>query len=118
MILSVILATGLSAQIKVITSGGFAAPLQDVLPEFEKTTGITVTVGRGPSQGTGPNTIGAQLRRGEPADVVIMSREGLNELIEESENCSGDCDEPGANSAGGIRACGSRQARSRQHRSL
>jgi molybdate transport system substrate-binding protein len=71
------------AQIKVITSGGFSAALQELLPEFEKTTGITVTTARGASQGNGPNTIGAQLRRGVPADVVIMSREGLDELIAE-----------------------------------
>jgi molybdate transport system substrate-binding protein len=71
------------AQLKVITSGGFSAPFQDLLPEFQKTTGITVTTTRGASQGSGPNTIGAQLRRGVPADVVIMSREGLNDLIAE-----------------------------------
>jgi molybdate transport system substrate-binding protein len=71
------------AQIKVITSGGFSAAWQDLAPEFEKTTGITVTTARGASQGNGPNTIGAQLRRGVPADVVIMSREGLDELIAE-----------------------------------
>jgi molybdate transport system substrate-binding protein len=71
------------AQVKVITSGGFAAVLEEILPEFEKATGITVTTGRGPSQGNGSNTIGAQLRRGVPADVVILAREGLDELIAE-----------------------------------
>jgi molybdate transport system substrate-binding protein len=71
------------AQVKVITSGGFAAALEEILPEFEKATGITVTTARGPSQGSGPNTIGAQLRRGVPADVVILAREGLDELIAE-----------------------------------
>jgi molybdate transport system substrate-binding protein len=71
------------AQVKVITSGGFAAAFEEILPDFEKAAGITVTTGRGPSQGKGPNTIGAQLRRGVPADVVILSREGLNELIAE-----------------------------------
>jgi molybdate transport system substrate-binding protein len=40
-----------------------------------------VTTGSGSSQGTGPQTIGAQLARGVPANVVILSREGLNELI-------------------------------------
>jgi molybdate transport system substrate-binding protein len=70
-----------SAQVKVIVSGGFSAALQELLPEFERTTSITVTTTRGSSQGNGPNTIGAQLRRGVPADVVIMSREGLDELI-------------------------------------
>jgi molybdate transport system substrate-binding protein len=71
------------AQIKVITSGGFSAALQELVPEFEKTTGITVTTASGASQGDGPNTIGAQLRRGVSADVVIMSREGLDDLIAE-----------------------------------
>src|SRR5580700_1701816 len=71
------------AQVKVIVSGGFSAAFRELLPEFEKTTGITVTTARGASQGSGPNTIGAQLRRGVPADVVIMSREGLDDLIRE-----------------------------------
>jgi len=67
--------------LKVITSGGFAAPLAEVLPEFEKTSGISVEVTRGASQGPGPDTIRAQLRRKVPADMVILSREGLNDLI-------------------------------------
>jgi molybdate transport system substrate-binding protein len=71
------------AQVKVIMSGGFSAAFEELLPAFEKTTGITVTTTRGPSQGDGPNTIGAQLRRGVPADVVILSREGLDDLIAE-----------------------------------
>jgi molybdate transport system substrate-binding protein len=37
--------------------------------------------GSGASQGSGPHTIAAQLVRGAHADVVIMSREGLAELI-------------------------------------
>jgi molybdate transport system substrate-binding protein len=69
------------AQMKVITSGGFAGAYEQLLPEFEQTSGIKVTTGSGSSQGTGPQTIGAQLARGVPADVVILSREGLNELI-------------------------------------
>jgi molybdate transport system substrate-binding protein len=51
--------------------------------QFENTTGITVTTALGPSQGDGPNTVGAQLRRGVPADLVILSREGLAELFAE-----------------------------------
>jgi molybdate transport system substrate-binding protein len=69
------------AQVKVLMSGGFSAAYQELLPEFQNASGITVTTARGPSQGDGPNTIGAQLRRGVPADVVIMSRGGLAELI-------------------------------------
>jgi molybdate transport system substrate-binding protein len=51
------------------------------LPEFEQTSGIKDTTGSGASQGTGPQTIAAQLARGVPANVVILSREGLSELI-------------------------------------
>jgi molybdate transport system substrate-binding protein len=76
-------APGTPVHLKVITSGGFAAPLADVLPEFEKISGISVEVSRGASQGPGPDTIRAQLRRKVPADLVILSREGLNDLIAE-----------------------------------
>ena len=77
------------AQIKVIISGGFSAAYQEVLPEFERTTGIKVTTTSGGSFGNAPTTIGAQLRRGVSADVVIMSREGLNELIAEGRIVAG-----------------------------
>jgi molybdate transport system substrate-binding protein len=70
-----------SAQLKVLMSGGFSGAYEHLLPEFERMTAIMVTTGSGSSQGTGPQTIGAQLGRGVPADVVILSREGLNELI-------------------------------------
>jgi molybdate transport system substrate-binding protein len=69
------------AQLKVLMSGGFSRAYEQLLPEFERTTGIKVTTGSGSSQGTGPHTIGAQLARGVAADVVILSREGLDELI-------------------------------------
>jgi len=69
------------AQIKVMTSGGFAAPLREMLPEFEKSSGISVEVILGKSQGTDPATISAQLGRGVAADIVILSREGLNDLV-------------------------------------
>src|SRR4029077_6988995 len=70
-----------SAQLNVLISGGFSGAYEQLLPEFERTSGIKVATGSGSSQGTGPQTIGAQLARGVPADVVILSREGLNELI-------------------------------------
>jgi len=69
------------AQITVIMSGGFSTAFRQVLPEFERSTGITVTSLSGASQGTGPETIAAQLGRGVRADVAILSREGLAELI-------------------------------------
>jgi molybdate transport system substrate-binding protein len=71
------------AQVTVLMSGGFSAAYQELLPQFEKSTGVTVSTMRGASQGDGPTTIGAQLRRGVAADVVILSREGLAELSAE-----------------------------------
>ena len=70
-----------SAQLNVLMSGGFSGASERLLPEFERASGIKVTTGSGASQGSGPQTIAAQLARGVPADVVILSREGLNELI-------------------------------------
>jgi molybdate transport system substrate-binding protein len=69
------------AQLKVLMSGGFSAAYRDLLPEFERKSGITVMTTTGGSQGSGPNTIGAQLSRGVPVDMVIMNRAGLDELI-------------------------------------
>lgn len=69
------------AQVKTIVSGGFRAAYLAARPEFERTANMTVETGSGASQGNGPNTIGAQLARGVAADVVIMAKEGLEELI-------------------------------------
>ena len=71
------------AQVRVLISGGFSAAYQELLPQFEKSTGIIVTTARGASQGDGPTTIGAQIPRGLPADVVILPREALGELLAE-----------------------------------
>jgi molybdate transport system substrate-binding protein len=70
-----------TAQVKVLMSGGFSGAYEQLLPEFERTSGIKVTTGSGASQGSGPQTIGAQLASGVAADVVILSREGLEELV-------------------------------------
>jgi hypothetical protein len=67
-----------TAQVKVLMSGGFSGAYEQLLPEFERTSGIKVTTGSGASQGSGPQTIGAQLASGVAADVVILSREGLD----------------------------------------
>jgi molybdate transport system substrate-binding protein len=65
----------------VLISGGFSGAYAALVPEFERASGIAVTTGSGASQGSGPHTIHAQLARGVAADVVILSREGLAELI-------------------------------------
>ena len=68
--------------VNVLISGGFTGAYEQLLPEFERTSGIKVTSRSGASQGVGPQTIAAQLARGVPADVVILSREGLGELMD------------------------------------
>jgi molybdate transport system substrate-binding protein len=77
------------AQVQVIISGGFSPAYRALLPEFEKTSGIKVTTTSGGSVGNGPNTIGGQIRRGVPADVVILAREGLSEIIKEGRIVAG-----------------------------
>jgi molybdate transport system substrate-binding protein len=67
--------------LNVIISGGFSGPYEELVGQFERMSGIKVTTGSGSSQGSGPQTIAAQLSRGVPCDVVILSREGLTELI-------------------------------------
>ena len=69
------------AQLSVLMSGGFSGAYERLLPEFKRTSGIDVSTGSGASQGAGPQTIAAQLARGVHADVVILSREGLGDLI-------------------------------------
>ncbi len=78
--LSMLLGTPALA-LDVLISGGFQGPYNQMLPAFEKMTGIQVSTKSGASQGTGPKTIKAQLAAGTSADVVILSREGLTELI-------------------------------------
>jgi molybdate transport system substrate-binding protein len=69
------------AELSVMISGGFSPAYRQLLPAFERTTGIAVATASAASQGKGPNTMKAQLERGARADVVILSREGLRELI-------------------------------------
>jgi molybdate transport system substrate-binding protein len=68
-------------KLTVMISGGFSLAYHQVLPEFERNSGITVTTLSGASQGSGPKTIKAQLEQGTEVDVAILSKEGLEELM-------------------------------------
>src|SRR3984957_7722317 len=68
-------------KLTVMISGGLSPAYTQVLPAFEHSTGPTVTPLSGASQGTGPKTIKSQLEQGADVDVVILSKEGLSELI-------------------------------------
>lgn len=77
------LPTASLAQVRVIISAGFFSVYDELLPEFERTSGVTVTTSRGGSVGSSPRAIPNQIRRGVPADVVILAREGLKEIMDE-----------------------------------
>ena len=81
--ITLIFTTTAMAQLTVMISGGFQGPYQQMLPQFEKMTGMKVTTLSGASQGSGPKTIKAQLDQGVKVDLVILSREGLTELMEQ-----------------------------------
>ncbi len=75
--------------IKVLASGGFRAAYLALAPGFERDSGRKVESIWGGSMGTAPTTIPNRLRRGEVYDVVIMAREGLDELIREGRVAAG-----------------------------
>ncbi len=72
-----------AAQITVMTSGGFTAPLLEVIPEFEHAKNHKVTTVFGASSGGAPDSIPVRLGRGESADVVILTAEALEELVQQ-----------------------------------
>jgi molybdate transport system substrate-binding protein len=69
-------------EVRVMTSGGTAAAYAALAPQFERATGHkAVTLAT--STGIGPDAIANRVRRGEPVDVIILSRAGIDELIGE-----------------------------------
>jgi molybdate transport system substrate-binding protein len=70
-----------AAEVRVMSSGGFAAAYRKLGPQFERATGNRLTTEWGPSMGNTPVAIPARLRRGEAADVLIMVGYALGDLI-------------------------------------
>ena len=67
--------------VTVLISGGFELAYRKAIPHFEQETGIKIETRSGASQGSGPKTIRYQLDHGAEVDVVILSNEGLHELL-------------------------------------
>lgn len=61
----------------VMTSGGFAEAMDRLESQFERRIGRQITIVKGSSAGGASDSIPERLKRGERADVVILSREGL-----------------------------------------
>ncbi|MEX3955519.1 substrate-binding domain-containing protein [Trinickia sp. EG282A] len=72
-----------SAELHVMTSGGFTAAYQLLGPRFAAATGNTLDTIQGPSMGKSAAAIPNRLARGEPADVVIMVGYALDDLIKQ-----------------------------------
>ena len=72
-----------AAEVRVISSGGFAAAYRALAPEFERQTGHTLVTGWGPSMGTTQDAVPTRLARGESIDVLIMVGYALEQLVEQ-----------------------------------
>ncbi len=70
-----------TADIHVMTSGGFTAAYNDLRPAFERSSGRTVKTAYGASMGNASDSIPSRLSRNEPADVVILARPALDALV-------------------------------------
>jgi molybdate transport system substrate-binding protein len=92
-----LLAFGLGAvaapaqQVHVMMSGAFTAAYQELLPGFEKQTHLNVATAYGPSMGGAPDSIPMRLERREPADVVILARTALDDLVKQGTVAAATC---------------------------
>jgi len=72
-----------AAEVRVVSSGGFAAAYRELAPAFERQTGDTLITEWGPSMGDTVDAVPARLRRGEPIDVLIMVGYALDDLVKQ-----------------------------------
>ena len=72
---------GKPCDISVMISGAFNASYQIIAPAFEAARGKTLCTAQGPSMGATPQAIPNRLARGEPADIVILARSSLDDLV-------------------------------------
>ncbi len=63
-----------AAEVRVMISGAFRPAFAKLSADWAKRTGNTVVTVAGPSLGATPEAIPNRLKRGEPADLVIVAR--------------------------------------------
>lgn len=78
-------------EIKVMTSGAFTAAYRELVPEFEHKTHFKITTSYGASMGGAPDSIPLRIDHGEPVDVVILARQGLDDLIKRGKVVPASC---------------------------
>ena len=67
--------------VRVMTSGAFTEACTQLAPVFERATGHAMVLTFGASMGSGADTIPSRLARHDPADVVILARSALDDLV-------------------------------------
>jgi ABC-type molybdate transport system substrate-binding protein len=77
------------AEVRMMSSGGYGATASELATEFEAQTGMKLIVIRGPSVGDNPDSIPNRLRRGEPADVLVMVDSALEKMIHDGRAVAG-----------------------------
>lgn len=76
-------ATAQAADLRVVSSGGFAQAYKDLSSAYEHSSGNHLVSEWGPSMGATRNAIPARLARGEAIDVVVMVGDSLDQLMAE-----------------------------------
>ncbi|WP_278535008.1 substrate-binding domain-containing protein, partial [Delftia acidovorans] len=72
--------TAAADEIRVVTSGGFSAAYDQLIPLYEQATGHKVVTSRGASMGNAQDSIPSRLARGEQFDIVILADGALDNL--------------------------------------
>lgn len=75
--------------VTVMISGGFSPAYKVLTPQFEKSSGAHLETISGPSMGITPGAIPVRLARGENADVVVMVRSALDDLVKKGQVIEG-----------------------------
>jgi molybdate transport system substrate-binding protein len=77
-----LLITGVAAaaDVLVMISAGFYQAYSELAPAFERSSGHRLVTTRGPSLGDSSESIPNRLKRGEPADVVIVAGASIDDL--------------------------------------
>lgn len=78
-----------AADIHVMTSGGFTAAYNQLVPQFERATGHKVITAYGASMGNAPDAIPSRLARKEPVDIVILAAPALDNLVQQGKVLAG-----------------------------
>src|SRR4051794_9534549 len=72
-----------AADLHVMSSGGLTAAFKSVIPIYEAKSGDKIELVLGPSMGTAEDAIPIRLKRGEPADLLLMVGYALDDLVKQ-----------------------------------